>query len=44
MTVIASVEQTYWEVVFANENLKVAEAALKAAGYPPPAAAEAAKP
>ncbi|HMS86437.1 MAG TPA: TolC family protein, partial [Nitrospira sp.] len=28
MTVIASVEQTYWEVVFANENLKVAQAAL----------------
>ena len=31
MTVIASVEQTYWELVFANENLKVAQAALKAA-------------
>lgn len=31
MTVITSVEQTYWEVVFANENLKVAQAALKAA-------------
>ena len=31
LTVIASVEQTYWEVVFANENLKVAQAALKAA-------------
>lgn len=31
LTVIATVEQTYWEVVFANENLKVAEAALKAA-------------
>ncbi|MBH0210191.1 MAG: TolC family protein, partial [Nitrospira sp.] len=31
MTVIASVEQTYWEVVFANESLKVAQAALKAA-------------
>lgn len=31
MTVIATVEQTYWEVVFANENLKVAQAALKAA-------------
>jgi outer membrane protein TolC len=31
LTVLASVEQTYWEVVFANENLKVAEAALKAA-------------
>ncbi len=31
LTVIAAVEQTYWEVVFANENLKVAQAALKAA-------------
>jgi outer membrane protein TolC len=31
LTVLATVEQTYWEVVFANENLKVAEAALKAA-------------
>ncbi len=31
MTVIASVEQTFWEMVFANENLKVAQAALKAA-------------
>jgi len=31
MTVLATVEQTYWEVVFANENLKVAQAALKAA-------------
>jgi outer membrane protein TolC len=31
MTVLATVEQNYWEVVFANENLKVAEAALKAA-------------
>ena len=31
MTVIASVEQTFWELVFANENLKVAQAALKAA-------------
>jgi outer membrane protein TolC len=31
LTVLASVEQTYWELVFANENLKVAEAALKAA-------------
>ncbi len=31
LTVLASVEQAYWEVVFANENLKVAEAALKAA-------------
>src|SRR6185295_12563015 len=26
LTVLATVEQTYWEVVFANENLKVAEA------------------
>ena len=31
LTVIASVEQTYWDLVFANENLKVAQAALKAA-------------
>ncbi|HKO29931.1 MAG TPA: TolC family protein [Nitrospiraceae bacterium] len=31
LTVLATVEQTYWEVVFANENLKVAEAAWKAA-------------
>src|ERR1051325_3154548 len=31
LAVGATVEQTYWEVVFANENLKVAEAALKAA-------------
>jgi outer membrane protein TolC len=31
LTVLATVEQTYWEVLFANENLKVAEAALKAA-------------
>lgn len=31
LTVIATVEQTYWELVFANENLKVAQAALKAA-------------
>jgi outer membrane protein TolC len=31
LTVVATVEQTYWEVVFANENLKVAEAAQKAA-------------
>ncbi|MBA5869816.1 MAG: hypothetical protein GDA68_07430 [Nitrospira sp. CR2.1] len=31
LTVIASVEQTFWEMVFANENLKVARAALKAA-------------
>ncbi len=31
LTILATVEQTYWEVVFANENLKVAEAAMKAA-------------
>lgn len=31
MTIIATIEQTYWELVFANENLKVAQAALKAA-------------
>ncbi|HJT21351.1 MAG TPA: TolC family protein [Nitrospira sp.] len=31
LTVIATVEQTFWELVFTNENLKVAEAALKAA-------------
>lgn len=31
MTVIASVEQNYWELVFAKENVKVAQAALKAA-------------
>ena len=31
MTVLATVEQTYWEVVFSNENLKVAQAAMKAA-------------
>ncbi len=31
LTVIATVEQTYWEVQFANDNLKVAQAALKAA-------------
>ena len=31
MTVVTTVEQTYWELVFANENLKVAQAALKAA-------------
>ena len=31
MTVVATVEQTYWELVFANENLKVAQAAMKAA-------------
>jgi outer membrane protein TolC len=31
LTVIATVEQTFWELVFVNENLKVAESALKAA-------------
>ena len=31
LTVITAVEQAYWELVFANENLKVAQAALKAA-------------
>jgi outer membrane protein TolC len=31
LTVLATVEQTYWEVVFANENLKVAQAAHTAA-------------
>jgi outer membrane protein TolC len=31
MTVVATVEQTYWELVFANENLNVAQAAMKAA-------------
>ena len=31
LTVIATVEQTYWEVQFASDNLKVAQAALKAA-------------
>lgn len=31
LTVIATVEQTYWELVFAKENLKVAQAAHKAA-------------
>lgn len=31
LNVIATVEQTYWELVFANENLKVAQAAHKAA-------------
>lgn len=31
MTVIALVEQNYWELVFARENVKVAQAALKAA-------------
>lgn len=31
LTVIATVEQAFWELVFANENLKVAQAALRAA-------------
>lgn len=31
LTVLATVEQTYWELVFTNENMKVAQAALKAA-------------
>ena len=31
LTVITTVEQTYWELVFANEKLKVAQAAMKAA-------------
>ncbi|HWF61801.1 MAG TPA: TolC family protein [Nitrospira sp.] len=31
LTVITTVEQTFWELVFANENLKVAQAAMKAA-------------
>ena len=31
LTVIATVEQNFWELVFVNENLKVAESALKAA-------------
>lgn len=31
LTVIASVEQNYWELVYARENVKVAQAALKAA-------------
>ncbi len=31
LSVLATVEQTYWEVVFAIENLKVAKAALRAA-------------
>lgn len=31
LSVIAQVEQTYWELVFARENLKVAHATLKAA-------------
>lgn len=31
LSVIASVEQNYWELVYARENVKVAQAALKAA-------------
>lgn len=31
LTVITTVEQTFWELVFSNENFKVAQAALKAA-------------
>ena len=31
LTVIATVEQNFWELVFANENLNVGKAALKAA-------------
>jgi len=31
LTVVATVEQTFWELVFANENIKVGQAALKAA-------------
>ncbi len=31
LTVIATIEQNFWELVFTNENLKVAQAALKAA-------------
>ena len=31
LTVLASVEQNYWELVYARENVKVAQAALKAA-------------
>lgn len=31
LTVIASVEQNYWELVYAKESVKVAQAALKAA-------------
>lgn len=31
LTVIASVEQNYWELVYAREHVKVAQAALKAA-------------
>ncbi|OLB57844.1 MAG: hypothetical protein AUI03_00260 [Nitrospirae bacterium 13_2_20CM_2_62_8] len=31
LTIIGTVEQAYWELVFANENLKVAQASLSAA-------------
>jgi outer membrane protein TolC len=31
LTVIATVEQSFWELVFVNENLKVADSAFKAA-------------
>lgn len=31
LTVVATVEQTFWELVFANENMKVGQSALKAA-------------
>ena len=31
LTVISTVEQSFWELVFANENLKVAQIVLKAA-------------
>ena len=31
LTVIATVEQTFWKLVFANENLKVGQSALRAA-------------
>ena len=31
LTVVATVEQTFWEMVFANENMKVGQSALKAA-------------
>ncbi|MBK9946429.1 MAG: TolC family protein [Nitrospira sp.] len=31
LSVIASIEQRYWELVFARENVKVAQAAMKAA-------------
>jgi outer membrane protein TolC len=31
LTVVATVEQSFWELVFANENLKVGQLALKAA-------------